>query len=140
MVASGVEMIIGVVHDPQFGPLLACGAGGVTVEIQRDIAVQLTPVDRRSAGELLRSLKTYPLLTRFRGARPCDVAALEDAIERISAMTEDFPQIAEMDCNPVIVHEHGISIVDARVRISTDGSIATHKSADSLATAAHGSQ
>jgi acetate---CoA ligase (ADP-forming) len=106
------------VHDPHFGPVVACGAGGTLVELLRDVSVRLTPLTQDDASEMLRELKTYPLLTGFRGAARADVAALEDVLLRISVMVEDLPQIAELDCNPIIVHENGATIVDARVRVA----------------------
>ncbi|MCM3900927.1 MAG: GNAT family N-acetyltransferase [Pyrinomonadaceae bacterium] len=121
MAQSGVEMLVGVVHDPQFGPVVACGAGGVQVELLRDVAVRLAPLSKEDAAEMIRSLKTYPLLTGFRGARMCDVAALENGLLRVSAMVENIPQIAELDCNPFVVHESGAVILDARVRVSAVG-------------------
>lgn len=117
MAAEGIEMIAGVVHDRQFGPVVACGAGGVMVEVLGDAAVRLTPLAREDAAEMIRSLKTYPLLAGFRGQRPRDVAALEDALVRLGMMAEDLPAIAELDCNPIIIHERGATIVDARVRV-----------------------
>lgn len=117
MAERGVEMLVGVVHDPQFGPVVACGAGGVQVELLRDVSIRLTPLSREDAAEMIMSLKTYPLLTGFRGSVPCDVAALEDGLLRVSTMIEDVPQIAELDCNPFVVHEHGAVILDARVRV-----------------------
>lgn len=119
MAERGVEMLVGVVHDPQFGPVVACGAGGVQVELLRDVSVRLTPLSREDAQEMIQGLKTYPLLTGFRGSRVCDVAALEEGLLRISAMIEDIPQIAELDCNPFVIHEHGAVILDARVRVET---------------------
>lgn len=118
MAEKGVEMLVGVVHDPQFGPVVACGAGGVQVELLRDVSVRLTPLSREDASEMIRSLKTYPLLTGFRGAPACDVGALEEALLRMSAMVEDIPQIAELDCNPLIVLEKGVVILDARVSVT----------------------
>jgi acyl-CoA synthetase (NDP forming) len=117
MAPRGVEMIAGVVHDKQFGPVVACGAGGVLVELLGDVNVRLTPLAREEAGDMIRGLKTYPLLSGFRGQPPADVAALEDALVRLSALAEDLPEIAELDCNPIIVHEHGATIVDARIRV-----------------------
>lgn len=117
MAGSGIEMIVGVVHDPQFGPVVACGAGGVQVELLRDVSIRLTPLSQQDATEMIRSLKTYPLLNRFRGGPAYDVAALEDGLLRVSAMVEDLPQIAELDCNPFVVHEDGAVILDARVRV-----------------------
>jgi acetyl coenzyme A synthetase (ADP forming)-like protein len=118
MVSGGVEMIVGIAHDPQFGPVVACGAGGVFVELMRDVSVRLTPLTQSDASEMIRSLKTYPLLTGFRGSEPCDTAALEEGLLRVSAMVEDIPQIAELDCNPFVVREQGAVILDARVRVA----------------------
>jgi acyl-CoA synthetase (NDP forming) len=118
MAPAGVEMLVGVVHDPQFGPVVACGAGGVQVELLRDVSIRLTPLSSEDATEMIQDLKTYPLLNGFRGAPVCDVAALKEGLLRVSAMVEDIPQIAELDCNPFIVHEHGAVILDARVRVT----------------------
>lgn len=118
MAEAGVEMIVGVVHDRQFGPVVACGAGGVQVELLRDVSVRLTPLSKEDASEMIRSLKTYPLLTGFRGRPSYDVAALEDGVLRVSVLVEDIPQIAELDCNPFVVHQQGATILDARVRVT----------------------
>lgn len=118
MARSGVEMIVGVVHDQQFGPVVACGAGGIQVELLRDVSVRLAPLSKEDAGEMIRSLKTYPLLTGFRGNPQCDVKALEEGLLRVSAMVEDLPQIAELDCNPFVVFEQGAVVLDARVRVA----------------------
>jgi acyl-CoA synthetase (NDP forming) len=118
MAGPGVEMLVGVVHDPQFGPVVACGAGGVQVELLRDVSVRLTPLAIEDASEMVHKLKTFPLLNGFRGSARCDVAALEDGLLRVSAMVEDLPQIAELDCNPFVIHEHGAAILDARVRVT----------------------
>jgi acyl-CoA synthetase (NDP forming) len=117
MVPRGVEMIVGIVHDPQFGPVVACGAGGTLVELLKDVQIRLTPLARRDASEMLRSLKTYPLLAGFRGSQPCDLAALEDALLRVSALAEDLPQVVELDLNPIVAHQQGAVVVDARVRV-----------------------
>ncbi|HEY1330759.1 MAG TPA: GNAT family N-acetyltransferase [Actinomycetota bacterium] len=117
MVPSGVEMLVGVVHDPTFGPVVACGAGGAAVELLKDIAVRLAPLTDDDAADMVRSLATFPLLDGYRGAPKSDVPALEDVLLRVSALVEAHPAIAEMDCNPVVVHEHGAVIVDVRVRI-----------------------
>jgi acetyl coenzyme A synthetase (ADP forming)-like protein len=117
MAAEGTEMIVGVVHDPHFGPVVACGAGGLLVELMGDVAVGLAPLMQADATKMVRSLKSYRLLTGFRGRPARDVAALEDALLRVSALVDDIPEIAEMDCNPIIVHQTGATIVDARVRV-----------------------
>jgi acetyl coenzyme A synthetase (ADP forming)-like protein len=116
--ASGVEMLIGIVHDAQFGPVVACGAGGTLVELLKDVAVRLAPLTAEDARAMIRELKTYPLLQGYRGGSPCDVPALEDALLRLSALADDLPQIAELDCNPLIVREKGAVILDARVRVA----------------------
>jgi len=118
MAAPGVEMIVGVVHDLRFGPVVACGAGGTLVEVLRDVAVRLTPLTADDAREMIAGLKIAPALAGVRGRPPADVPALADVLVRIGAMVEDIPQIAELDCNPVIVHEHGAAIVDVRVRVA----------------------
>jgi acyl-CoA synthetase (NDP forming) len=119
MAQRGVEMLVGVVHDPQFGPVVACGAGGVRVELLRDVSVRITPLSKEDASDMIRDLKTYPLLTGFRGSAPTDIASLEEGLLRVSAMVEDIPQIAELDCNPFVVNESGATILDARIRVAT---------------------
>jgi acyl-CoA synthetase (NDP forming) len=115
--SGGVEMLVGVVHDKLFGPVVACGAGGTAVEVLKDVKVRITPLTDRDAHEMVTSLRTFPLLDGFRGAPKCDVAGLEELLLRVAAMVERHPEIAEMDCNPVIVRPEGAVIVDARIRI-----------------------
>jgi acetate---CoA ligase (ADP-forming) len=117
MVPGGVEMLIGIAEDPQFGSLVVCGAGGTLVELLHDVAIRLTPLTAEDASEMLRSLKSHPLLTGFRGARPRDIAALENVLLRVGTLAEDLPAVAELDLNPVIVGERGVLVVDARVRV-----------------------
>jgi acetyl coenzyme A synthetase (ADP forming)-like protein len=117
MVEGGVEMLVGVAHDPLFGPVVAVGAGGTAVELLQDVAVRVTPISDLDAREMVRSLKTYALLDGFRGAPKADVAALEDIILRVGLLADRHPAVAEMDCNPVKVLPTGALIVDARVRV-----------------------
>ncbi len=117
MVSGGVEMIVGVVGDPLFGPLIACGAGGTTAELTRDVAVRLSPLADRDAAEMVRDLATFPLLDGFRGAPKADVPALEAVLLRVGALVDAHPGVAEMDLNPVKVSPHGATVVDARVRV-----------------------
>ena len=107
MVDEGVEMLVGVAHDPVFGPVVACGAGGTTVELVHDVAVRVTPITDLDASEMVRSLRTFPLLEGFRGAPKADVLALEEVILRVGALVDNHPSIAEMDCNPVMVLPRG---------------------------------
>lgn len=117
MVGPGVEMLVGLAYDPLFGPVVAVSAGGTTVELVRDVAVRVTPITDVDAADMVRSLRTYPLLEGFRGSPKADVAALEEVILRIGALADAHPAIAEMDCNPVVVLTSGAVIVDARVRV-----------------------
>jgi acyl-CoA synthetase (NDP forming) len=119
MVEGGVELLIGVVGDAMFGPVVACGAGGVQAEVLRDVSVRLSPLSRRDARDMLRSLKTYPLLTGYRGMPTADVAAVEEVLLRLSAMVDSHHEIAELDLNPVMASPAGALIVDARVRVET---------------------
>ena len=117
MVPGGVEMLVGVVHDQSFGPVVACGSGGVAVELLKDVEVRITPLTDEDAREMVRSLATYPLLEGYRGSAAADVEALEELVLRVSTMVENHPEIAEMDCNPVKVLPEGAIVVDARVRL-----------------------
>lgn len=119
MAPAGVELIVGVVNDHNFGPVLACGAGGTAAELIQDVAVRITPVTKLDAREMLRSLRTFPLLDGYRGAPHCDLAAIEDTLLHVSAMVEAHPEIVELDCNPLIAGPDGATIVDARVRVQT---------------------
>ena len=117
MADPGVEMIVGVVQDQHFGPVLACGAGGTTTELVKDVAVRITPITPGDAARMIRSLRTLPLLEGYRGAPRADIASLEDVLLRVSALVEAHAEIAEMDLNPVIVGPSGAIAVDARVRL-----------------------
>jgi acyl-CoA synthetase (NDP forming) len=117
MAPAGVEMLVGVVHDPLFGPVVACGGGGTTAELIGDVAVRLSPVTDRDARDMVRSLRTYPLLSGYRGTTPLDVDALEDVVLRLAALVDEHAEIAEVDLNPVIVSASGALVVDARVRV-----------------------
>ncbi len=115
MVPPGIEMLIGVVHDRQFGPVVAVGAGGTAVELLKDVEVRITPLTDLDASEMIHSLATYPLLEGYRGSPKADVEALQETLLRVSAMVEAHGEVAEMDCNPVVVLPDGAVIVDARV-------------------------
>jgi acyl-CoA synthetase (NDP forming) len=97
--------------------VLVCGAGGVAAELLGDVAVRITPLTDLDAHEMVRSLRTFPLLDGYRGAPKCDVPAIEDVLLRLSAMVENHPEIAELDANPLLAGPDGAVIVDARVRI-----------------------
>jgi acyl-CoA synthetase (NDP forming) len=117
MIPGGVELLVGMVQDASFGPVVACGAGGTNTELFKDVAVRITPVTDRDAAEMVRDLQLYPLLMGYRGSVPCDVAAVQTILMRIGAMVDAHPDIAELDCNPVIAGPNGAVVVDARVRL-----------------------
>ena len=114
----GAELIVGIVGDPDFGPVVACGAGGHAVELLGDVAVRLAPLGPRAAGAMLRSLRTFPLLDGYRGAPRADLPAVEDVLLRVSALAAAHPEIAELDCNPLLAGPNGAVVVDARVRVA----------------------
>ncbi|NOY11201.1 MAG: GNAT family N-acetyltransferase [Archaeoglobi archaeon] len=115
--SEGVEMFVGVVEDPHFGPLITCGAGGTLVEIFKDVSVRVTPITESEAREMVHELKSYPLLTGYRGREKVDVDSFIETILRICCLIEDFPEISEMDCNPVMVSRDGSEVVDVRIRL-----------------------
>ncbi len=123
MVEDGAEMFVGMTNDPSFGPLIACGAGGTLVELVRDVSVKLTPLTDTDAEEMVRSLKTYPVLEGYRGASKRDVGGLVETILRLGAMVEDIPEIAELDLNPVFVLKQGKGALVADARINVAGSV-----------------
>ena len=117
-VRDGVEMIVGMSHDPAFGPLVLAGLGGTMVELLGDIAIRITPLSDADVDEMLRSLRSYRLLTGYRQSPPLDVAAFAELLHRVSAMVEDIPEIAELDLNPVFVRRLGAVAADMRIRFT----------------------
>ncbi|HEX4776812.1 MAG TPA: GNAT family N-acetyltransferase [Acidimicrobiia bacterium] len=115
---AGVETIVGVTHDPSFGPLVLFGMGGVTAELMRDTALRIVPITDIDAHEVVRSLKMSPLLLGYRGSAPVDVDALEDVVLRVGLLADALAEVSEMDCNPVIVTPDGATVVDVKVRLA----------------------
>ncbi len=120
MVAGSAEVLVGVTHDPLFGPLVAFGLGGVHVEILGDVCFRVTPLTDRDAAEMVRGIRGARLLEGYRGHPPADLAALEDVLLRVSRLTEAVPEIGELDLNPVFALPpgQGCRIVDARIGIA----------------------
>jgi acetyl coenzyme A synthetase (ADP forming)-like protein len=121
MAGPGVETIVGVTHDPSFGPLVLFGMGGTMAELLGDRALRILPLTDVDAADLVRSLGGSPLLFGYRGRPAVDVAALEDVLLRVGRLAEDVPEVAEMDLNPVIVSETGAVAVDVKVRVAPPG-------------------
>jgi acetyl coenzyme A synthetase (ADP forming)-like protein len=117
---GGIETIVGAVEDPSFGPLVLFGLGGITVEILGDHVSRLAPLTDLDAREMVTGLRGSRLLTGYRGMPAVDIDGLVQVLHRVSRLVEDLPEVAELDCNPVIVTEHGAVVVDARIRIDTE--------------------
>jgi acetate---CoA ligase (ADP-forming) len=117
MIDEGIEMVVGVTHDPSFGPIVLTGAGGTLVELLRDVSVRITPLTDHDVDDMLDQLRMAPLLRGYRGAPPADAAALKDLLHRINAMVEDLPEVVELDLNPVFVRPDGQGVVAADVRM-----------------------
>lgn len=118
MITGGVEMLVGVTHDRLFGPVVACGPGGERAELERDVAVRLTPLTSIEAAEMVRSLRTFPILEGWKGAPRLDVPALEDLVVRLALLADTHPEVHELDLDPVKVLPRGAAILDARVRVA----------------------
>lgn len=117
MISGGREVIIGMSRDPQFGPMLMFGLGGIYVEVLKDVVFRIAPVDRNEAREMVENIHSFPLLKGVRGQSPTDLDAIGETILRVSQLVTDFPEIVEMDINPLIVHEagQGATVLDARI-------------------------
>ncbi len=115
MAPKGVEVIIGGINDPQFGPAVMFGAGGVAVELLKDITFSLAPIKRKEALEMMKDVKSYPLLTGYRGMRAADVKELGGTIVKVSEIISELEGIREIEINPLIASEKGVMAVDARV-------------------------
>ena len=117
MVPQGKEVIIGINCDPQFGPMLLLGLGGIYVEALKDVSFRIAPVARWEAEEMITELRSYPLLRGLRGERPSDLEAIVDCMLRVSQLAVDFPEIVELDINPLMVHEEGKGAVAIDMRL-----------------------
>ncbi len=107
MVSGGREVLVGMSRDPQFGPLVAFGLGGIYVEALKDVAFRVAPFSREEAEEMIHEIRSYPLLEGVRGEPPADHEAIVDALLRIGQLVTDFPEIVELDINPLMVFEEG---------------------------------
>ena len=119
MVRDGIEAIVGVTHDPSFGPMLMFGLGGTQVELLKDVVFRLPPITDLDAAEMVRAPRGFPLLEGYRGGPAADIAALETLLLRVSQLVGDHPEIVEMDLNPIkaLAPGRGCRVVDARVAV-----------------------
>jgi len=115
MVGEGLEVIVGTKSDDQFGPIIMFGIGGIMVEVLKDVVFRVLPISGRSARMMIDEIRSVALLNGFRGYPPADKIAIRRLLLAISEIIGSYPDIQEMDLNPVIVHEQGLSIVDARI-------------------------
>ncbi len=120
MSGEGVEVIIGTKNDDQFGPIVMFGLGGILVEVVKDVSFRVLPVSEYWAFSMINDIKSAAILDGVRGRPPCDKQAIASLIGKVSEVIEAYPEIYEMDLNPVIVHEDGLTIVDARVILSPE--------------------
>jgi len=120
MAGEGVEIIIGTKYDDQFGPVIMYGLGGIMVEILKDVAFRVIPISSSGAKKLIEETQSFPILNGSRGNPPLDKKAIARLLQLCSDIVVAYPQIAEIDLNPVIVHQQGLSIVDARVILKSD--------------------
>jgi len=115
MARPGVEVIMGMSKDAQFGPVLMFGLGGVFVEVLKDVAFRIVPLVRRDASQMIREIKGYPVLEGYRGQEPANITILEDLLLKLSDFVDKTPEIKELDLNPILAYSDGAVAVDARV-------------------------
>ena len=122
MVQEGYEVIVGAVRDPQFGPVIMFGLGGVFVEVLKDVSFRLAPLSKKEALEMIEETKGFKVLEGFRGEKPTDFDALAKVITRVGKIMVDLQEVIEIDINPLIVHNRGLIAVDARIVLSQPSS------------------
>jgi len=115
MVPQGTEIIIGMMKDPHFGPVIMFGLGGIFVEILKDISFRILPIEERDAREMVNEIKGFEILKGVRGEGPKNIKAIKNLLLKISQLALENPEINEIDLNPIFVFEKGLQIVDARM-------------------------
>jgi len=115
MARSGIEIIIGMHKDIQFGPVIMFGLGGIFVEVLKDVSFRLIPIVKRDAEEMIKEIKGYALLNGFRGQEPAHIPSLVDVLLKLSAMVEKTTEIKEIDINPLFAYKDSAVAVDARI-------------------------
>ena len=117
MVSPTVEVIVGLVKDPQFGPTVMFGLGGVFVELLRDVTFRVCPITKLDAEDMVMEIKGFPILKGYRNHPPADISAITNILLCVSKMAMDNPEIKEIDLNPVSVYEKGAKVLDARIML-----------------------
>ncbi|NWG01560.1 MAG: acetate--CoA ligase family protein [Syntrophaceae bacterium] len=120
MLPIGTEVIIGVSKDPQFGPVIMFGLGGIFVELLKDVSFRVIPVERNDAREMIKEIKGFPLLEGYRGKSPSDISSLVNLILKLSRFIEGNPQIKELELNPILAYPKRVVAVDARIILEED--------------------
>jgi acyl-CoA synthetase (NDP forming) len=115
MAPPGTEVIIGTSKDPQFGPVIMFGLGGIFVEVLKDVSFRIIPVDRKDAQEMIQEIKGYALLRGYRGKEPANIPSLTGMILKISKFVNENPHIKEMELNPIFAYKDKALAVDARI-------------------------
>lgn len=115
MATQSTEIIIGAVKDPQFGPTIMFGLGGIFVELLKDVTFRVAPITAQEAAEMVVEVQAFPLLNGYRNTPPADVKAIVNLIVRVSKLVTENPEIKELDLNPVMAYKEGVKTVDARI-------------------------
>jgi len=121
MVTGGKEVILGMTRDPQFGPMLMFGLGGIYVEVLKDVSFRIAPINEDDAEEMIREIRSYPLLRGVRGERPTDIEELKLCLLRLSQFAMDHPRVLELDINPLVVFPEGETAIAVDARITVQG-------------------
>ncbi|MDO8473622.1 MAG: acetate--CoA ligase family protein, partial [Dehalococcoidia bacterium] len=112
-------VIIGMSKDPQFGPVIMFGLGGIFVEVLKDVSFRIVPLARRDAAEMIREIKGFPVLQGYRGSDPVSLSVLEDLLLKVSKFVQKNPDVKELDLNPIFAYKDGAVAVDARVIVES---------------------
>lgn len=123
MAKPGTEVIVGTSKDPQFGPVIMFGLGGIFVEVLKDVSFRIIPLSRKDALEMIEEIKGYPLLQGYRGKELVDIPALTEIILKISGVMEENPEIKELELNPIMAYKKGALAVDGRIILESEGAL-----------------
>jgi acetyl-CoA synthetase (ADP-forming) len=115
MIPRGTELIVGLKKDPQFGPVIMFGLGGIFVEVLEDVSFRLAPITRKDAREMIREIKGYRILEGIRGEKPANIKAIEDILLRFSELVMKKPDIKELDINPLFAYDNKVVAGDVRI-------------------------